>query len=118
MSNKATTFRIEPVGMEGLTKLSAILHRSQNKLVNEAIREYVARRTLELESELEATLEDLRAYRRRDPDFEQSIARFIDAEVSAKDDPAEGSVFVEDEQADAVRDIGPARTAVLKVLNE
>ncbi len=115
MSRKATTFRLEPIVEEGLAKLSAILHSPQNKLVNEAIREYVARRLLVLESELESTIEDLRAYRQRDPDFEQSIARFADAEAAASNDPAEGTVFVE-KAGTPIVPAGPAQTAVLKVL--
>ena len=120
MTMKATTFRIEPVAMEGLMKLSKILDKSLNKLANDAISEYVARRTLALEGELESTLEDLRAYRKRDPNFEQSFAKFIEAEiaVSAKDDPAEGTVFIEEGEADKVGEVGSARRAVLKVLNE
>ena len=118
MTRKATTFRIEPVAMDGLVKLSAILDKPLNKLANDAIREYVARRTLDLERELESTLEDLRAYRKRDPNFEQSIAKFIEAELSVKDDPAEGSVFIEEGDAGEVGEVGPAQRAVLKVLND
>ena len=117
---KATTFRIEPVAMDGLVKLSKILDKSLNKLANDAISEYVARRTLALEGELQSTLDDLRAYRKRDPNLEQSFAKFIEAEVAvaAKDDPAEGSVFIEEGEADAVGEVGPAQIAVLKVLND
>jgi len=109
MTMKATTFRIEPVAMDGLVKLSKILDKSLNKLANDAIREYVARRTLALEAELESTLEDLRAYRQRDPNFEQSIAELIEAEVSTKHDPAEGKDTTE---------IGPTQAKVLGLLNE
>jgi hypothetical protein len=42
------------------------------------------------EVDLEASLQDLRAFRRRDPDFERAIADYIDAEASLKEDPAEG----------------------------
>ena len=109
MQRVATTFRIDPVVKAGLSKLSTIRGRSLNSLANEAIREFVAKRTLEAESDLEASLEDLRAYRRSDPDFEQAIAEFVEAEVTAEDDPAEGRVI---EQS------GPAETAVLKILND
>ena len=114
MTMKATTFRIEPVAMDGLVKLSKILDKSLNKLANDAIREYVARRTLALEGELKSTLEDLRAYRKRDPNFEQSVAKFVAAELTVKDDPAEGSVFIEEGEVE----VGPVQTAVLKVLND
>ena len=109
MERVATTFRIDPVVKAGLAKLSKLTHRSLNQLANEAIREFVARRTLEVEKELEATLEDLRAYRRSDPDFERAIAGFVEAEVAAEQDPAEGRV---------VNDRGRTESAVLRLLNE
>jgi hypothetical protein len=105
---KATTFRIEPVAMEGLTKLGTLLKKPLNKLANEAVREYVARRTHEVEVDLASTLEDLRAYRKRDPNFEQSISKFIEAEVSAKSDPAEGRV---------VSKVSPSRKTAVKLSN-
>lgn len=117
---KATTFRIDPVVMNGLEKLSDILGKPLNKLANEAVREYVDRRISEVEAELAVTLGDLRAYRKRDPNFEKSFVKFVNAEmaVPAKDDPAEGSVFVEERGEDAPGQAGPAQTAVLKVLND
>ena len=72
MAGKATTFRIEPVVRDGLEKLSTILNKPLNKLANEAIREYVARRISGIEVDLASTLKDLRAYRKRD---QTSIAR-------------------------------------------
>ena len=108
MARKATIFRIEPVAMGGLKKLSAILNKPLNKLVNEAVREYVARRISEVEVDLASTLEDLRAYRKNDPNFERSIAEFVEAEASATHDPAEGKVALE---------AGPAQEKVLKILN-
>ncbi len=47
-------------------------------------------RSHELEADLEASLEDLRAYRKSDPCFERAIADYFDAEASLKEDPAEG----------------------------
>jgi len=44
----------------------------------------------EVEADLEATPERLRAYRERDPNFERAIADYVDAEASLKEDPAEG----------------------------
>ncbi len=109
MERIATTFRIDPVVKDGLSKLSKLLSRSLNSLANEAFREFVARRTMEVESDLEASLEDLRAYRRSDPDFEQAIAGFVDAEMTVENDPAEGRV---------IEQTGPAEAAVLKILND
>ena len=43
------------------------------------------------ERDLEASLEKLRAYRRRDPQLREAIAAFIDAEVTIPD-PVEGEL--------------------------
>jgi predicted transcriptional regulator len=109
MERIATTFRIDPVLKEGLSKLSRLEQRSLNQLANQAIREFVARRVVEVEDDLKSTLEDLRAYRERDPNFERAIAEFVEAEVTAKDDPAEGRV---------VTQVGPAEALMLDLLND
>ena len=108
MPRKATTFRMDPVVQASLATLSRLLGRTQNQLVNEAVRDFVARRGREVEVELEATLESLRAYRKRDPGFERAIADYVDAEASLTDDPAEGS---------HAHDAGPVETAVRKLLH-
>jgi predicted transcriptional regulator len=109
MEKVATTFRIEPVLKEGLSKLSKLERRSLNQLANQAIKEFVAKRMVEVEDDLESTLEDLRAYRKRDPDFERAIAQFVEAEVAAKDDPAEGRV---------VTQVGPTESMMLDLLDD
>ncbi len=109
MERIATTFRIEPVLKDGLSKLSRLEHRSLNQLANQAIKEFVARRMVEVEDDLELTLEDLRAYRKRDPNFDRAIAEVVEAEVTAKDDPAEGRV---------VTRVGPTETMMLNLLND
>jgi predicted transcriptional regulator len=109
MEKVATTFRIDPVLKAGLTKLSKLQHQSLNHLANEAIAEFVARRILEVENELQSTLEDLRAYRKNDPHFERAIEDVVDAEVATPDDPAEGTV---------VSDAGRTQSVVLGLLNE
>jgi len=109
MSIKATTYRIDPVVQTGLSTLSKVLGRPQNQLVNEAVRDFVAKRSREVEMDLEATLEALRAYRKNDPDFERAIADYVDAEASLKEDPAEGQ---------RAEHIGPAQKRVLDLLND
>jgi predicted transcriptional regulator len=109
MEKIATTFRIDPVLKEGLSKLSRLEQRSLNQLANQAIKEFVARRMVEVEDDLESTLEDLRAYRKRDPNFERAIAEFVEAEIAAKDDPAEGRV---------VTRVGPTEAMMLNLLND
>jgi hypothetical protein len=95
MAAKASTFRIEPTVQTGLENLSRILKRPLNQLVNEAVRDYVRRRGREVERDLESTLANLRAYRLRDPDFEDAITEFASAEARyGKDDPAEGKIVV------------------------
>jgi len=108
MIRKATTYRIDPNVQAGLSTLSKILGRPQNQLVNEAVRDFVARRTREVERDLEATLEALRAYRKSDPKFERALADYVDAEASLKQDPAEGR---------RAMDLGPAQSRILDVLN-
>lgn len=108
MNRKATTYRIDPVVQAGLATLSQVLGRPLNQLVNEAVRDYVTRRSREVEMDLEATLESLRAYRRSDPNFERAIADYVDAEASLTEDPAEGQ---------RAMDIGPAQTRILELLN-
>lgn len=109
MKRVATTFRIDPVVKAGLAKLSELERRSLNQLANEAIREFVKKRTLEVENDLEATLEDLRAYRKSDPDFERAVAKVVEAEMTADHDPAEGRV---------VSGVGRTESVVLERLNE
>jgi len=108
MSVKATTFRIDPVVQSGLSTLSKVLGQPQNQLVNEAVRDFVARRSREVERDLEVTLGALRAYRKSDPGFERAIEDYIDAEASLKEDPAEGQ---------RAEDVGPAQKRVLELLN-
>ena len=95
MSRKATTVRIDPLVQAALENLSRVLKRPMNQLVNEAVKNYVERRSREVEHNLEATLTSLRAYRKRDPHFQTAIAASVDAEAQlGKDDPAEGKVVV------------------------
>jgi len=105
----ATTFRLDAYCREGLARLSKLWHQPANKIVNEAVREYLARQTAKVENELTETLKDLRAYRKRDPDFKNAIAAFADAEVSASGDPAEGRVVK--------KSAGPAQAAVRGLLD-
>ena len=110
MMRKATTYRIDAAVQEGLSILSKVLGMPRNQLVNEAVRDFVARRSQEVEMDLEATLEKLRAYRKSDPRFERALADYVDAEASLKadQDPAEGRRA----------EIGPAQTRILALLDD
>lgn len=65
-----------------------------NRLVNEAVGEYLMSRTARLEGDLEMILDRVRAYRAEDADFEAAIARFAEDEaVAAGSDPVEGDTI-------------------------
>jgi predicted transcriptional regulator len=90
----ASTHRLKPDVQAGLDYLSKALHRPKNKLMNEAVHLYVQQKSRELEQQMEATLEAIRAYGAKDPDFEKAIDEFVDAEASlARKDPAEGRII-------------------------
>ena len=121
MPAKATTFRIDPRVQAGLENLSRLLKRPMNQLVNEAVKEFVRKRSTEVEHKLESTLAALRAYRERDPDFEWALSSFARAEAQhGKLDPAEGEVVVGDlvdGQLVETPEGGPVRQEIRKLLN-
>lgn len=124
MPRKASTFRIDPPVQQALENLSRALSRPMNGLVNEALRDYVERRSLAVEQDLELTLARLRAYRRRDPDFKAAIDAVVEAEAShGKDDPAEGRVVIGKlvggklVEASAVEGTSPMQTEIRRILN-
>ena len=91
MARKASTHRLDPEVQAALDHLSKILRRPKNRLINEVVRLYVQQRSQEVERELEATLNALRAYRLSHLDFEEAIDAFVNAEAqSASNDPVEG----------------------------
>ena len=65
MLSKASIFRREPGTQSALALLSKLLGRPMNKLVSEAVRDYLQKTTPQ-ERDLEDTLASLRAYRERD----------------------------------------------------
>jgi len=105
---KATTFRIDPSVRRKLMLLQSVLNKPLNRLVNEALEDFVEKRTAEVETDLLQILMRLRKYRRSDPKFEKAIAQFVNAEASlGSDDPVEGRTRVK---------AGPAQTMVQKLL--
>ncbi len=62
-----------------------------NQLLNDAVRDYLHRQGTR-ERSLGESLDRLRKYRQRDPDFRESIAAFADAEATLQD-PLEGTVI-------------------------
>lgn len=99
MPRKATTVRLAPETQDALTRLSELLHRPMNQLVNEAVRDFVARRSREVESDLEYTLAQLRALRAQDPDFAAARKAWVDAEA-AYEDPLEGELVTAPQSPD------------------
>jgi predicted DNA-binding protein len=95
MPKKATTVRLEPTLQDGLETLSKVLKRPMNQLINEALHDYVSRRSRDVEQDLRKTLVALRAYRRRDPRFNAAIAAAAKAETRhRRSDPLDGEVVI------------------------
>jgi predicted nucleotidyltransferase len=65
MARKASIFRLDSDTQAALVNLGRLLGRPMNKLVNEAVRDYLLK-TSQKERELEGTLASLRAYREHD----------------------------------------------------
>jgi len=90
---RTKTLRLQPSYEKGLVFLKRVLKMPINKMVNEAVGEYIQRRTAEVESELTTTLAQLHAYRLADPDFVAARQAFIEGEaLYGKDDPMEGRI--------------------------
>lgn len=106
---KATTLRLEPRVQERLTVLAKHLKQPLNKLINEAVRGFIDKRSSEVEADLRESLRRLQAIRTADPDFDSAIAQFAEAEIAlANEDPAEGQA-----QPSAT---GPAQLMVRELL--
>jgi predicted DNA-binding protein len=109
----ATTYRLEPPLREGLGLLQTSLGRPLNRMVNEAVSDYINKHTLALEAQLQRTLSEVQAYRKRDPRFAKARKALVEAEVAHRaDDPLEGVAFVED----AARP-GPAVAMVRRLMS-
>jgi predicted transcriptional regulator len=81
MAQIAFTLRIGPQERNALKHLSKIERRPINQLLNEAIRNYL-REKGERERGLEASLAELKAYRKKDPGFRRAISGVVDAEAT------------------------------------
>lgn len=90
MVRKATTFRLDPEVQAALAVLSEVQGRPLNQLVNEAVREWVSKRSRDVEVDLESTLARLKAHRLSDPTGEASMATAMAAEAAVEADPAQG----------------------------
>src|SRR6266702_6998683 len=92
MPRKASIFRLDPGAQSALAHLIKVLGRPMNKLVNEAVRDYLLK-TSQAEREVEATLASLRAYRERDLQVAEPRAAYgsAGAEVG-EDEPIQGKI--------------------------
>ncbi|MFO8127272.1 hypothetical protein [Yoonia sp.] len=88
----AMTLRVDQSLKDQLAKLGELRHTTMNKLINQALLQYVAKETLVVQEELEASLNSLKQYREDDPNFERAIEEAVSAEVSADNDPAQGEI--------------------------
>ena len=116
---KPKTLRLEPAFEVGLSLLKGVLHKPVNKMVNEAVGEYIRKRTAEVEADLTGVLAQIKSYRQADPDFKQAIAAFAKAEARhGAGDPLDGvMVDVEPPAAKGSRSqAGPAETMVRELL--
>jgi uncharacterized protein len=80
MSRKASIFRLDPDAQSALALLARLLGRPMNKLVNEAVRDYLLK-TSQKERELEGTLASLRAYRERDLQVRETPTPYLSSPV-------------------------------------
>ena len=108
MDRKAFTLRLPAKLYEALSTLSGAAQRSMNDLISEAVQKFVAVESQAHARQLDEMAERLRAYRDADPDFEQAIAEFVEAEATL-DDPLEAQVI----------DVkGPVRQQVASLLGD
>jgi len=113
MARAAVTLRIDAEERSALKSLSKIEGRSINQLLIEAIKLYLSR-TGRRERSLQADLDRLEAYRKKDPKFRRAIDAFVKAEATLKD-PLEGVPF-EEPEGNAYKPIGPVQSRVREVL--
>jgi predicted transcriptional regulator len=114
MARAAFTLRIDPKERHALEILSKIERRPINQLLNDAIKLYLGRESSK-ERDLEANLEKLRAYRQQDPQFENAIAAFVDAEAKLED-PLEGELIDRRLAPDKDELAGPVQSKIRGIL--
>ena len=89
--NKATTVRLDRDVQDALNSLSKLEGRPKNKLINDAVALYIEHEAEAIANEAETALEQIKAYRAADPDFESAIAAFAESEAQyGANDTAEG----------------------------
>jgi len=114
---KPRTLRLNEPNDAGLRLLHAIFGVPVNRLVNEAVGEFIVKRANYAETRLSDVVEALKAYRERDPTFEADKMAFIDGELRhGTTDPMEGvAFFIEDVAPGSTERQRPAGRALYKV---
>jgi hypothetical protein len=112
MPRAAFTLRIDLEERKALKSLSKIEGRPINQLLIEAIRIYLNQKGRR-EQSLEADLNSLKAYRKKDPGYRRAIASFVEAEAAVSD-PVEGVPF--DEGNDSPSAAGPVQSKVREAI--
>lgn len=107
--------RIDPKERAALRNLSKVERRPINQLLNEAIKLYLSQ-PRQKEKGLQATLEKLREYRKRDPGFKRAKAEYIDAEASLGRDPLDGEIIEGEIVNGEVQAIGPVQSKIRELL--
>jgi predicted transcriptional regulator len=116
MGRTAVTLRINDEERNALKNLSKIEGRPVNQLLNDAIKIYLKQKGHK-ERSLEATLNSLKAYRKRDPEFKRALAEFVEAEATL-DDPLEGKPAEEDDDGNVTRKpVGPLESKIQSLIN-
>jgi hypothetical protein len=109
MARVAFTLRMDEEERAALEDLSRIEGRPVNQLLNDAVKHYLKHRSPE-EQLLEASLERLRAYRKRDPGFRSAMTAFVESEANIED-PVEGKPFEQSGSSQAA-DTGSAQAKI------
>ncbi|PYV59639.1 MAG: hypothetical protein DMG97_31355 [Acidobacteria bacterium] len=114
MSRAAFTLRIDSQERNALKHLSKIEGRPINQILNEAIKIFLRQKGRK-ERSLEASLDSLDSYRKKEQGFKRAIAALVDAEATLKD-PLEGEPFEETDFENSAKPTGPVRSRVREVL--
>ena len=115
MERISFTLRIAPDERAALENLSKIEKRPMNQLVNDAIKLYLSQPRRK-EKRLQATLEKLQQYRKRDPGYKRAKAEYIDAEASLGRDPLDGEILEGEIVNGEVQAIGPVQNKIRELL--
>lgn len=116
MSRAAVTLRINIEERNALKNLSKIEGRPVNQLLIDAIKSYLKQKG-QKERSLEATLNSLKAYRKKDPGFKRALADFVEAEATLRD-PLEGEPVEEVDSESTREPAGPLQRKIRSVIRK